>query len=179
MQLIVGLGNVGTKYEKTRHNFGFLAIDILAQTHYFSPWKEEKKFFGQICTGQIGNEKVVLLKPNTYMNVSGKAVQSLAHFYKIPTKNIWIWHDDVDLPFGTIRIKEKGQSGGHNGIKSIMNQLGSEDFSRLKFGIKNEQLEKMPTESFVLGKFTVEEEKQLDEIIQNGISKFLAHTPCS
>ena len=178
MILIVGLGNIGKEYEKTRHNFGFLAVDQLASQYGFSVWKREKKFFGEICTGQIEGEKVILLKPDTYMNISGKAVQAIAHFYKIVLKNIWIWHDDVDLVFGKIRITQNGKSGGHNGIKSIINTLGSPEFFRLKFGIKNEFLEKMPTDRFVLGKFSTEESNQTKIIIEEGINKFLAHIQC-
>jgi PTH1 family peptidyl-tRNA hydrolase len=178
MILIVGLGNIGKEYEKTRHNFGFLAVDQLAKKQGFSAWKKEPKFFGEIATGQIRTDKVILIKPSTYMNVSGKSVQAVAHFYKITAKNIWIWHDDVDLPFGTIRIKQKGQSGGHNGLKSIISSVGTEEFSRLKFGIKNDLLEKMPTEKFVLGNFSIEELSQLEKIIDEGVMKFLTHLPC-
>ncbi len=178
MQLIVGLGNIGREYEKTRHNFGFLALDQLAKEYGFSAWKDEKKFFGSICTGQIEREKIILLKPNTYMNISGKAAGAVAHFYKITPKNVWIWHDDVDLPFGTIRIKQNGGSGGHNGIKSIITALGTPAFPRLKFGVKNEMREKIPTDKFVLGKFSSEENTQLSDIIKNGISKFLAQKKC-
>jgi peptidyl-tRNA hydrolase, PTH1 family len=178
MKLIVGLGNIGKEYEKTRHNFGFLAIEQFAQKYEFSSWKEEKKFFGIISTGQIGKEKVILIKPNTFMNISGKAVNAVSHFYKITSENIWIWHDDVDLPFGKIRVKQNGGSGGHNGIKSIVNVLGSPDFPRLKFGIKNEFLEKMPTDKFVLGKFSTEEISQLKNITEQGILKFIDQIKC-
>ena len=178
MILIVGLGNIGREYERTRHNFGFLAVDQFAQAHNFSSWKEEKKFFGSVCTGQIGSEKVILLKPNTYMNISGKSTGAVAHFYKIPPENIWIWHDDVDLPFSSIRVKKKGGTGGHNGIKSIVSVLGTKEFPRLKFGIKNEMLEKMPTDAFVLGKFTTQEYSQLHDIIQQGIDLFSTENKC-
>ena len=178
MQLIVGLGNIGREYEKTRHNFGFLAVDQLAKEHGFGAWKEEKKFFGAICTGQIKNEKVLLLKPNTYMNISGKAAGAVAHFYKIPAKNVWIWHDDVDLPFGTIRVKQNGGTGGHNGIKSIVSALGTKEFPRLKFGMKSELLEKMPTDKFVLGKFSPEELKQIPQIVTEALNTFLVQSKC-
>ena len=178
MILIVGLGNIGREYEKTRHNFGFLAIEKLAQKYEFFPWKEEKKFFGYISTGQIGTEKIILLKPNTYMNLSGKAVAAVSHFYKIEPQKIWIWHDDVDLPFSAIRIKKKGGTGGHNGIKSVGECLGTKDFSRLKFGIKNEKREKIPTDAFVLGKFTTVEQEQLSDIFQRGIGLFCKEITC-
>ncbi len=178
MILIVGLGNIGREYEKTRHNFGFLAVEQLAQVHNFSAWKEEKKFFGSICTGQIGGEKVILLKPNTYMNISGKATGAVAHFYKISPENIWIWHDDVDLPFTTLRIKQNGGTGGHNGIKSIVEALGTNEFPRLKFGVRNEMIEKMPTEAFVLGKFSSDEMTTVPKIIKEGITKFFQQISC-
>jgi len=178
MQLIVGLGNIGQKYENTRHNFGFLAVDQLAKEYGFSDWKEEKKFFGKICTGAINGEKTLLLKPNTFMNISGKSTSAAAHFYKIPAKNVWIWHDDVDLLFGKIRIKQNSGSGGHNGIKSIMSALGTPEFPRLKLGVKNQLLEKIPTDKFVLGKFSKEEQAQTSKIIEEAIHAFLEQTKC-
>lgn len=178
MILIVGLGNIGREYEKTRHNFGFLAVDQLAGEYDFSAWKEEKKFFGSLCAGQIGGEKAILLKPNTYMNLSGKSVGSVANFYKISPENVWIWHDDVDLSFATLRIKQNGGTGGHNGIKSIVEALGTNEFPRLKFGIKNEMLEKMPTDAFVLGKFSSNEMTEVPKIIKEGITKFFQQISC-
>lgn len=178
MILIVGLGNIGCEYEKTRHNFGFMAVEKLAQEYGFSPWKEEKKFFGYVSIGQIGTEKVILLKPNTYMNLSGKSVGAVAHFYKILSENVWIWHDDVDLQFATIRIKQNGGTGGHNGIKSIIESLGTKEFPRLKFGIQNEMREKIPTEAFVLGKFSSEERAKIPQIIEGGVTKFFQEISC-
>jgi PTH1 family peptidyl-tRNA hydrolase len=112
------------------------------------------------------------------MNISGKATGAVAHFYKISPENIWIWHDDVDLPFGTLRVKKNGGTGGHNGIKSIVSALGTKEFPRLKFGIQNALLEKMPTEAFVLGKFTTQEKAQLHDIIQQGIDLFGTENKC-
>ncbi len=178
MQLIVGLGNIGREYEKTRHNFGFLAVEELARQFRFTEWRDEKKFFGSICTGQIENEKVMLLKPNTLMNLSGKAVGAIAHFYKISTNDVWIWHDDVDLDFEKVRIKLRGGSGGHNGIKSITSSLGSPEYARLKFGLKSEMLSKMPTSNFVLGKFSKEEMEKMPIIIKDGVNKFLEQIKC-
>jgi len=178
MQLIVGLGNIGREYEKTRHNFGFLAVEELAKQFGFTNWKEEKKFFGAICTGQIENEKIMLLKPNTLMNLSGKAVGAVANFYKVSPQNIWIWHDDVDLDFEIVRIKLRGGSGGHNGIKSITSSLGSPEYARLKFGIKSEMLNKIPTSNFVLGKFSSEEFDKIPDILNDGVAKFLTQIKC-
>ena len=178
MQLIVGLGNIGKEYEKTRHNFGFIAVEELAKQFEFTTWKEEKKFFGSICTGQIQDEKVMLLKPNTLMNLSGKAVGAVSKFYKISPSDIWIWHDDVDLEFEKVRIKLRGGSGGHNGIKSTTSNLGSPEYARLKFGMKTEMLSKMPTSNFVLGKFNKEELEKIPTIIKDGVNKFLEQIKC-
>lgn len=172
MLLVVGLGNIGKKYENTRHNIGFLAIDLLVKKYGFSEWKSEKKFKGQIATGQIGDEKVVFLKPDTYMNLSGQAVGALASFYKIKPQDVWALFDDIDLPFGQVRFREKGGSGGHNGLKSLFQGLGSQEFKRIKFGVSNEMRGRIPTDKFVLGKFTPEEQKELLTFIQKGVHLF-------
>ncbi len=170
MKLIVGLGNFGEKYNKTRHNLGFMVVNFLAKN---SAWKHEKKFFGQISTGEIAGEKTIFLKPETYMNLSGKAVLAVAQFYKIPVKKIYVFSDDLDFPFGKFRWREKGSAGGHNGLKDIISVLGTQEFSRMKFGISNEMREKMPTESFVLTKFSQEELDQIPQIIEQAIKEFL------
>lgn len=171
MKLIVGLGNYGQKYEGTRHNFGFIAINSLVGN---LPWRYEKKFFGHIATGEFCGEKAVFLKPETYMNISGKSVLAVAQFYKIPAKKIYILSDDLDLEFGVTRFKTKGGAGGHNGLKSIISVLGTQEFPRLKFGIHNELRAKMPTENFVLMSFSAEEQKVLPKIIEKGVSEFLS-----
>lgn len=170
MKLIVGLGNFGKKYEKTRHNLGFMAVDVLAG---FPAWKFEKKFFGQVATGEVAGEKTIFLKPETYMNLSGKSVLAVAQFYKIPAKKVIIFSDDLDLPFGKFRWREKGSAGGHNGLKSIISVLGTQEFPRMKFGISNEMRAKMPTENFVLTKFSTEELKKIPQIITDGLVEFL------
>jgi len=173
MKLIVGLGNIGEEYKKTRHNFGFMAVDQLAKEFEFPKFNLEKKFFGQISVGQIGIEKAILLKPETYMNLSGKAVSAIAHFYKIPANDVFIFFDDVDTEFGNVKFKEKGGSGGHNGLKSIMGSLGSDEFRRIKFGIGNKDLGKIPTESFVLQNFSKDELGKIPKLLDKGIEKFL------
>jgi PTH1 family peptidyl-tRNA hydrolase len=170
MKLIVGLGNYGKKYDKTRHNFGFMAIDYLANN---LNWKDEKKFFGQMATGEIAGEKTVFLKPETYMNLSGKAVLAVAQFYKIPAKKVFVFSDDLDLPFGKFRFREKGGAGGHNGLKSIISVLNTQDFPRMKFGIGNELRKKIPTENFVLTKFSAKELKIIPEITEKAMKEFL------
>jgi len=165
MLLIVGLGNIGKKYEMTRHNLGFLLADFLVEKYGLEDWKPHKKFFGSLAPGQIRNQKVIFLKPDTYMNLSGKSVLALRSFYKIPLENICILCDDLDLPFENIRFKEKGGSGGHNGLKSIAQVLGGNQFARLKLGISNPQRAKMPAAAFVLQKFSDEEQITIPQIL--------------
>lgn len=156
--IIVGLGNPGTKYEKTRHNAGFATLDALCANEL----KFEKKFNAVIC--ELGSE-VVLMKPQTFMNLSGEAVKSFTDYYKVAPENIWVIHDDVDIPFGEVRVREGGSSAGHKGIDSIIQHLGTQDFLRLRIGVKNEMLENIETEDFVLQRFSKDEEAKLPEII--------------
>jgi PTH1 family peptidyl-tRNA hydrolase len=132
MKLVVGLGNPGEKYENTRHNIGFEVANRLAE----AAWKINKKFNAEISEGKIGREKIIFLKPQTFMNNSGRAVAAAAGFYKIKPADILVIHDDIDLPLGKIRIKKDGSSGGHRGIESIIAALGSENFLRLKIGLR-------------------------------------------
>ncbi|MEK7447657.1 MAG: aminoacyl-tRNA hydrolase [Patescibacteria group bacterium] len=155
--LIVGLGNPGTKYEKTRHNVGFMVLDTLCANFKF-----EKKFNAEIC--DFGNE-TVLMKPQTFMNSSGKALAAFADYYKVEPKNIWVVHDEVDIPLGEIRIREGGSSAGHKGIDSVIENLGTKDFLRLRMGVKNENLGMIETEDFVLQRFGENEEDKLPKII--------------
>ena len=178
MRLIVGLGNFPEKYARTRHNFGFLAVEMLAKKFGFELWRMEKKFFCQISAGELGGEKTLLLKPETLMNLSGKSVAAIANFYKIEPSKIFILSDDVDLPFGEIRFRKKGSAGGHRGIQSIISSLGTSIFGRLKFGISNERRSAVSTEAFVLQKFFPEEWEKIPEILDRGISKLLEHLKC-
>lgn len=156
-KLIVGLGNPGSKYAGTRHNVGFMVLDSLCPD-----FKVEKKFDAEICDFGGGN---ILMKPQTFMNLSGEAVKSFADFYKIVPENIWIIHDDIDIEFGEIRVREDGSSAGHKGIQSIIEKLGTEGFWRFRIGVKNEKLGKIETEDFVLQRFETDEERVLPEII--------------
>lgn len=133
MFLLVGLGNPGDKYEYNRHNIGFLAIDAIADTHGFPAYK--KKFQGLIAEGQIAGEKIILLKPQTYMNNSGQSVGEAAKFYKIPLDRIWVFHDELDLAPGKIRTKKGGGNAGHNGLRSMDSHLNSNDYWRIRLGI--------------------------------------------
>ncbi len=169
MKLLVGLGNHGEKYEKTRHNIGFVVMDTFISKCSGTPFKKEKKFFASISYGHMNHEKVILVKPETYMNASGKAITAVRNFYKIPVEDIIIFFDDVDTPFGEIRFRRKGSSGGHNGIKSVIQTVGSDAFSRIKFGIKNEHKQKIDTADFVLQKFSPEEWEQVPDIVEKGI----------
>lgn len=162
MKMIVGLGNPGRQYQHNRHNVGFMVVDRFAQHHGIDlNIKKKKAVFGR---GKCFGQSVVLLKPQTFMNLSGEAVLYLASFLKIKTTDIIVVADDTDLPFGIIRIKSGGGSGGHNGIKSLIYSLKSEDFPRVRFGIG-----KPPAESekdlfeYVLENFTPDERKYLSD----------------
>lgn len=163
MKLIVGLGNPGQEYKNTRHNVGFEVIENLAEL----PFKMNKKFNAEVSGGRLKREKLILLKPQTFMNNSGQAVIAAAHFYKIKPADILVIHDDIDLPLGKIRIKKDGSSGGHRGVESIIAALGSENFIRLKIGVAPEARPKnFDAANFVLKKFGKTEEKTLVETIK-------------
>ncbi len=134
IQLIVGLGNPGQQYEKTRHNAGFWFVDAIARTHGID-LKSENKFHGEVGKGRIDGQEVWLLKPMTFMNKSGQGIAALARFYKIDAENILIAHDELDLPPGTVRLKKGGGHGGHNGLRDTVAQLGTKEFQRLRLGI--------------------------------------------
>ncbi|MGL5089061.1 MAG: aminoacyl-tRNA hydrolase [Cetobacterium sp.] len=164
MKLIVGLGNPGREYERTRHNVGFDIVDEFAQKNGFNQFKD--KFQGLITEKTINGEKVILLKPQTYMNLSGNSIIQVIKFYKIdPAAELVVVYDDMDLPLGKTRVKINGSAGGHNGIKSIISHLGS-NFIRVKCGIgKAENKDK--NINFVLGKFTKEESELVDPMFLN------------
>jgi peptidyl-tRNA hydrolase, PTH1 family len=161
MKLIISLGNPGEKYQATRHNFGHLSLDALVDKKNLS-WKKNKKANSLTADFQSKREKVILAKTDVYMNESGKAVRGLKSFYKMPTNKIIIIHDDIDLPFGKIRLSKKRGAGGHKGIEDIIKHLKSKDFKRIRLGIGPQ---KGKSEDFVLKKFSPEEKKQLSEII--------------
>ena len=163
-ELIVGLGNPEPKYDRTRHNIGFDAVDTLAKAWQMS-WKENKRFQGLFCEGvsPYGN-KIRLLKPLTYMNRSGQAVRAVTDWYKIPSHSVLVVYDDMDLPVGRLRIRLSGSAGGHNGMKSIISHLGSQKFPRLRIGIGKSDRKKQ-TISHVLGKFSKEETVVIEEVL--------------
>lgn len=157
--LIVGLGNPGREYEKTRHNVGYRAADLLAKDAGVSI--DRAKFRGLTRTAALAGQKVLLLKPETYMNNSGEAVQLAAMFYKLPISHILVLSDDVSLPVGKIRVRAEGSAGGHNGLKSIISHLGSQDFPRIKIGVGAKPHPDYDLADWVLSSFSAEEEKAL------------------
>lgn len=159
MKLIVGLGNPGKDYEKTRHNAGFMCIDEVAKKLNMS--FDTKKFKALIAMGFVGGEKVILMKPQTYMNLSGEAVGECARFYNIDLEDILVISDDLDLPTGKIRLRAKGSSGGQNGLKNIINHLGSQEFKRIRIGIGNNK--NYDTKDYVLGKISKDDQILFDE----------------
>ena len=161
MKVVIGLGNPGKKYEKTRHNIGFIAVDNLRKKLNVND--EREKFQALVSEKNIDGEKVIFFKPQTFMNLSGNAVIEIINFYKLDSKkDIIVIYDDMDLSFGDIRIREKGSSGGHNGIKSIISHIG-EEFIRIKCGIGAKEKDAV---EHVLGEFNQTEQKDLDEILE-------------
>ena len=136
MYLVVGLGNPGVKYLKTLHNMGFMAVELLAEKHGVS--FNKKGFKGEYGEKNVGGERVIFLKPQTYMNASGESVSAIASFYKIPPENVLVIYDDVDIPIGSIRIRKSGSAGTHNGMKSVVECLGTTEFPRIRIGTKPE-----------------------------------------
>lgn len=160
MYLIAGLGNPTKEYEKTRHNAGFDAIDVLAGE--IGAAITESKFKGLYGRGMLGGEKVILLKPQTFMNLSGESVRAAADYYKIEPDHIIILYDDISLDVGQLRIRTKGSAGGHNGIKNIIAQLGTQEFPRIKIGVGNKP-PRIDLVDYVLGRFSKEERAVMEE----------------
>jgi len=163
--LIAGLGNPGKTYEKTRHNIGFRVIDAVAKALGVASFKEDhKKFLSLYATTSFHGKQLVLVKPLTYMNRSGEAIQKWVNYYHIPYHELLIIVDDIAIPFGTIRFRKTGSSGGHNGLKSIIECLGTEAFPRLRIGIGN-AFPYGKQADYVLSPFTPEEETQLEQLM--------------
>jgi PTH1 family peptidyl-tRNA hydrolase len=175
MHLIVGLGNPGKEYAATRHNAGWMVVDALAEKYGFSPWTKKHK--GLVSTGRIGDEAAVLLKPQTWMNISGDSVQPAAKFYKIKPADILVIHDDIDLAFLDLRHKIGGGDAGHNGLKSITQALGPE-YRRLRIGVGRPQYGDVA--DFVLQKFSKTEAARLDGVLKalvDDMAELLADAP--
>jgi PTH1 family peptidyl-tRNA hydrolase len=161
-QLIVGLGNPGKTYEGTRHNVGFMVLDRLAHRHRIS--LGSRKFGSVFGLGKVHGRSVILAKPITYMNLSGPAVRNLANFFKLDTSDLLVIHDDIDIVFGTIKIKEKGGDAGHNGVMSLIEAFGSGTFARVRVGIgRPDTIQEV--KGYVLNKFDAQQEASLDKLI--------------
>lgn len=168
--LIVGLGNPGKEYEGTRHNIGFAVIDDFAKTNAFSNWIAKKDLKCEITLKNIGQCRVILIKPTTFMNLSGQAVQAIQKFYRVYNLSSLVIHDELAIPFGQIRTRVGGSDAGHNGIKSLIQYIG-DDFGRLRIGVGSEIAEKSDAADFVLKKFSKEEQGKLPAIIKEAVSK--------
>lgn len=165
--LIVGLGNPGAKYEMTRHNAGFLAVDLFAIKENFNVKK--LKFHALVGDVKIDGKKCFVMKPQTFMNNSGESVGEAAKFYKIPPENIVVISDDISLDVGNIRIKRKGSAGGHNGLKSIIAHLGSENFIRIKVGVGKKPFADYDLADWVLGRFPKDKESDLKQALESAV----------
>ncbi|AEV67065.1 peptidyl-tRNA hydrolase [Acetivibrio clariflavus DSM 19732] len=164
LSVVIGLGNPGPRYENTRHNVGFDTIDRLSKKHNIAVTKV--KYKAVIGDGNIGGHRVLLVKPQTFMNLSGESVREIIEWYKVPVKNIIIIYDDIDLPVGKIRIRPKGSAGTHNGMRSVIYQIQSEDFPRIRIGI-DKPPQGWELADFVLSKFSADERKSVEEAIEN------------
>lgn len=167
-QLIVGLGNPEPKYEQTRHNIGFAAVDAASRSWQI-PMSENRKFQGAFGEGKLNADKIRLLKPLTYMNNSGMAIRAVTDWYKLPPSSLLVIYDDMDLPLGKIRLRLSGSAGGHNGMKSAIAHLGTQNFPRLRIGIGKAQgttTNDSSTVSYVLGRFSTAENQIVSEVLQ-------------
>ena len=168
--IIVGLGNPGNKYRNTRHNIGFRIVDEFAKENNFPKFKLSKKFNSLTSENIFNDKKVILAKPQTFMNQSGKAAASLISFYKIEGLNFIVFHDDIDLLLGKFKIVKNRGSAGHKGVESIIKKIGNKDFTRFRIGVQPKKGKPKNAEKFVLQKFTKAEEKAIEKVIK-AISK--------
>ena len=162
--MVVGLGNPGPQYAKTRHNIGFMVADLLA-ARLGAPFKVHKRSGAEIVTGRLGNRSVVVAKPRTFMNESGRHIGPLAKFYSVSPADVIVIHDELDIDFGKIRLKLGGGEGGHNGLRSVVNALGTKDFQRIRIGIGRPPGRKDPA-AFVLENFTAAERNEVPTICE-------------
>src|SRR5882672_6022511 len=162
MRLLVGLGNPGTRYAGNRHNIGFMAVDAIARRHGIGPWR--RRFQGVACEGPIGSQRALLLLPGTYMNESGRAVAEAAHFYKLGLTDIVVFHDELDLPPGKVRVKAGGGVAGHNGLRSISAHIGN-DYRRVRIGIGHPGVKEL-VHSYVLSDFAKSERPWVESLCE-------------
>ncbi|MBP7806967.1 aminoacyl-tRNA hydrolase [Candidatus Saccharibacteria bacterium] len=173
--LVVGLGNIGQEYDGTRHNIGFACVDHFAQKNEFPDWVNKKDLKCQQTSKTLGGTRVIIIKPTTFMNASGEAAFSTQQFYKIHTHDVLVVHDELDIPFGQIRVRAGGGSAGNNGVKSLQQHLDGE-FTRVRVGIANEFSARADSADFVLGKFTSDEQghiKSLTSEVETMITQFV------
>ncbi len=169
MKLIIGLGNPESKYDLTRHNVGFLLLDYVAE-QLGASWQDKPKFKGVVAEVNIGDEKAILLKPTTYYNLSGEAARALADFYKLSADHdVLVLHDELALPFGTLRTRLSGSDAGNNGIKSVIAHLGP-NFARIRIGIANDHSDRIHAADFVLSRFTSEEQKAMGDVAAHALT---------
>ena len=161
VHLLVGLGNPGPKYARNRHNVGFMVVDLLAERWRAGGFRE--KFDGSFTKVNVGDEEMVLLKPQTFMNLSGRSVQPAARFFRVPVERLLCIHDELDLPFGTIRLKQGGGVAGHKGLRSIVERMGSEGFGRCRIGIGRPEHGRV--EPYVLSDFNALERGSIEEVL--------------
>jgi PTH1 family peptidyl-tRNA hydrolase len=180
MKLIIGLGNPGQKYENTRHNLGFIFLDKLRAQWFLPEFKLEKKFDAEISQGELNSGKIILAKPQNFMNLSGEAVKKIMTFYKLTPEEILIIHDDIDILLGKYKLATDSSSAGHNGVQNIIDQLGTKKFARLRIGIKSdtadEEKNQLEISDFVLGKLSPEEIEKItatENIILGEAAKIL------
>lgn len=177
MKLIVGLGNPGKEYDRTRHNAGFLALDALHEKlaeEKINPWELSKKFNATIAGCTLNNDKIILAKPMTFVNDSGLSVQLLMHFYKMNAADLVVVHDDKDIPLGTFKIQTDRGAAGHNGVLSIIEHIGSQAFTRIRIGIAPTNPNKMKDVSeFVLGKFGLFEKNTVISVIEKVVEEII------
>lgn len=173
MKLLICLGNPGEEYKNTRHNTGFMFADKLAE-QIGASFSNEVKFKSQIAKGEYKNEAIWIVKPQTYMNLSGEALSAIKNFYKTEIKNLFVVYDDISLDLGKIRFRAKGSDGGHNGIKSIINHAKTQEFDRLKIGI-GPQPSFIKSEDFVLQNFSIEQKNILCDTIKLSVDAFLSY----
>jgi len=165
MLLILGLGNPGKKYESTRHNAGFFILDKIKERWKLPDFKFNKKINAQISKGKIEDKEITLIKPETFMNLSGESARKALAFWKLAPKDIMVIHDDIDIPLGKYKIARDSRSAGHNGVQNIIDALGTQKFTRLRIGIKNTDLNfKISPEDFVLQKFSDKERLEIEKI---------------
>lgn len=165
LHLIVGLGNPGAEYARTRHNAGFLVLEELAEQGR-AHWGFEKKFNTRLARRDVAGRKVLLAEPQTFMNSSGEAVGALLNFYRVPVSHLLVVVDDADLPFGELRLRPKGSSGGHHGLDSIQQHVGTQEYARLKVGIGRTRDGRREITNFVLGRFSSDETALLEKILR-------------